>query len=156
MGAEVEGSGGGRGLASLAEALRDQRAVAWVGAGASAGLYPLWTELVQLLATSARDAKLATDGELAGWLKLAGSRPQEVAAQIRKHLGDERYRTRLYEIFSTPPTDQRPFTDLHATLMSLPFSGYVTTNYDDGLIEARTSLRTATEPGWTTWRDEDG
>ena len=148
----MEGSGGGRGLASLAEALRDQRAVAWVGAGASAGLYPLSTELVQLLASSARDAQRATDEDLAGWTKLATTQPQEIAAQIREHLGEERYRTRLSEIFRTPPTDQRPFTDLQAILMSLPFSGYVTTNYDGGLIDARTSLRTATEQGWTVSR----
>ena len=154
MGAEGEGSG--RGLASLADALRAQRAVAWVGAGASAGLYPLWTELVQLLVASARDAQRATEKELAAWTTLATTQPQEIAAQIRKHLGEERYRTRLYEIFRTPPTDQRPFTDLQAILMSLPFSGYVTTNYDGGLIEARTSLRTATEQGWTTWPDEEG
>ena len=40
--------------------------------------------------------------------------------------------------------------------MSLPFSGYVTTNYDGGLIDARTSLRTATEQGWTVCPDKDG
>ena len=58
---------------------------------------------------------------------------------IRDKLGETRYRNALADLFA-PRTgeDGRPFAAVHAALAQLPFRGFLTTNYDTGLLEART------------------
>jgi hypothetical protein len=63
----------------------------------------------------------------------------------------------LREIFrSTTGADGHYFTPLQGGLIRLPFKGYVTTNFDPGLREARYRLRPDSRPtGFGTWRDTD-
>ena len=61
------------------------------------------------------------------------------------------------EIFrSKTGTDGNYFTPLQGALFRLPFKGYVTTNFDPGLLEARYRLRPDSRPtGFGTSRDTD-
>ena len=53
----------------LKEIVDSREAIAFVGAGASAGLYPLWTQLLLLLADQAVDCGLATEADREFWLR---------------------------------------------------------------------------------------
>lgn len=53
----------------------------WSGAGASAGLYPLWNQLIQRLADEAVKRGLADDAKRAHWLK---TRPQQAVRGIKE------------------------------------------------------------------------
>jgi len=54
-------------LRQLRDLVASGRAIAFVGAGASAGLYPLWTGLIHKLANEAVDRGLATEADRAFW-----------------------------------------------------------------------------------------
>ena len=131
-----------------------RRAIAFVGAGASAGLYPLWPELVRLLIGEAAKRGLATDADRATWERLAEARPQQVVRGVREHLGPQVYGAVLRELFGL--RSDPPHTEVHGLLVRLPFRGHVTTNYDPGLLEARRLLRPdVPATGYATWRDHD-
>ncbi len=120
----------------LLRSLADRRLVAFVGAGASAGLYPLWKELIQRLADSALAEGLASAADVSRWTDPALCPAPKAAAEIKLALGDGSFRTRIREIFG--PHRQGPlFTPIHDTLLRLACLGYVTTNYDVCLLEAR-------------------
>src|SRR5206468_74389 len=78
--------------------LEEGSAIAFVGAGASAPLYPLWGQLIKLLAHEPVVRGLATEADEQYWLHNAGS-ALHVASQIRARLGDPLYHTFLYETF---------------------------------------------------------
>ena len=60
----------------LGELLASGRAIAFVGAGASAGLYPLWHQLIAQLADEAVTRGLANAEQRKLWVdKYAGARP---------------------------------------------------------------------------------
>ncbi len=116
-------------------------AIAFVGAGASAPLYPLWTKLIAELAHEPVLRGLAKETDEQYWLSNAASKPLQVASQIRSRLGDQLYRTFLYETFKDRTGDDGlPYTSSHAALMRMNFQAYVTTNYDAGVLEARRHL----------------
>ena len=121
-----------------AELLAGGDAVGFVGAGASAGLYPLWGGLLWHLVQAARDLGLDEDGAKT-LLDEADRDPQFAVTQIRHVFGDEGvYRRRLAEIFEPKRgADGLGFTATHRRLMHLPLKAFVTTNYDSGLHEAR-------------------
>ena len=52
--------------------------------------------------------------------------------------------------------DGKPFTPIQRPSLELPFRGYVTTNYDPGLLEARSAVRAGVRAtGYATWQDAD-
>jgi len=52
--------------------------------------------------------------------------------------------------------DRRYFTPLQGSLVQIPFKGYITTNYNPGLLEARNRLRSdIASTGLGTWRVTD-
>jgi len=91
--------GNPRVLERLGELLESGQAIALVGAGASAGLYPLWEQLIRRLAdeTVARGLAKAEDRDF--WLRIASQRPQQVVRGIKQALGDSIYGIVLREIF---------------------------------------------------------
>ncbi len=120
----------------LFRAISERRVVAFVGAGASAGLYPLWKELIQRLADCALAEGLASAGDVGRWTDPAACPAPQAAAEIKRALGDGSFRTRIREIFG--PRQEGPlFTPIHEALLRLACLGYVTTNYDVCLLEAR-------------------
>ena len=144
-------------LGRLRELLATEQAVAFVGAGASAGLYPLWDGLIRQLADEAVKRGLASDADRATWLRIAPHSPQQAVRGIKDRLGRSVYGAVLAGIFGyRTGEDGKPFTSIQRLLLELPFRGYVTTNYDPGLLEARAAVRPGVRAtGYATWQDAD-
>jgi tetratricopeptide (TPR) repeat protein len=140
----------------LRELVMGGEAIAFVGAGASAGLYPLWGGLIQQLADQAvsRGASVA-DREF--WIKNSYTSPDVVVDGIKRAIDPGSFSELLREIFRAKAgSDGNRFTKVHGTLIRLPFKGYLTTNFDPGLVEARRQLRPdSIATGFGTWRDPD-
>jgi hypothetical protein len=149
--------GNPRGLERLRELVRTGEGIAFVGAGVSAGMYPLWGQLIALLAEEGVSRGLATESDRMYWLTNASRFPQQVVRGIKRSLGDNVYGATLRRIFG-PQTgpDGNPFTGVQGALMRIAFRGYVTTNYDPGLLEARRILRPDVQAtGYATWKDPE-
>jgi hypothetical protein len=140
----------------LRDLLHGRKAIAFVGAGASAGLYPLWGELIRELADKAV-SRGATEADRNYWLENMGRIPDAVAAGIKRSLDQGTYAELLRDIFRPKAgPDGNYFTPLQSVLIRLPFKGYITTNFDPGLLEARYRQRPDSRPtGFGTWRDPD-
>jgi carbon-monoxide dehydrogenase large subunit len=137
--------------------LSSEQAIAFVGAGASAGLYPLWDGLIRQLADEAVTRGLATDADRQTWLRFAPRNPQQAVRGIKDSLGRKVYGAVLGRIFGYQAGDDgKPFTPIQRLLLELPLRGYVTTNYDPGLLEARSAVRPGVRAtGYATWQDAD-
>ena len=139
----------------LREVLATDEAIAFVGAGASSGLYPLWTELIRQLSDKVVEQGMATDKERTLWLASTTS-PQQAVRGIKKALGDGPYGEELRKIFAPRlGADGNYFTPAHGLLVRLAFRGFVTTNYDRGLIAAQEKLRPDRWTSFATWKDHD-
>jgi hypothetical protein len=135
----------------LQKSLADGSAIAFIGAGASFPLYPLWTELLGNLADHAIAHGVAWDADKAYWLRMKN--PLQAASQIRKKLSDQRYQPFLYETFKDRiGSDALAFTQAQAALVRSNFKAWITANYDPGLMEARRVLRPdIRDTGFTLW-----
>ncbi|HEX5732725.1 MAG TPA: SIR2 family protein [Blastocatellia bacterium] len=142
---------------SLLSALREKEAIAFVGAGASAGMYPLWGEFIELLADHTVAEGKAEPKDAARWKADTTATPQQRVSLIIRKLGEDRYHRFLKDTFGPRRgLDDKRYTFAHATLMRLPFQGYVTTNYDPALEFARMELRPGSlTTGTPTWQDDD-
>ncbi len=69
----------------LTNRIGSAKAVAFVGAGASAGLYPMWGERIRRLAERAA-AQGADEEDLEFAIEEAASDPQQAVCEIRRHL----------------------------------------------------------------------
>ena len=133
----------------LREMLEARQAIAFTGAGVSAPLYPLWPELLKSLARAPVEKGLAGAGDEAYWLRAAEKRPLQVASQIRQKLTDAHYYPFLYETFKDRP---HYFTSAHDALVRCNFKAWITTNYDQGLVEARRLRRPEIrDTGFAIW-----
>jgi tetratricopeptide (TPR) repeat protein len=139
----------------LVDLLKERLSVAFVGAGASAGLYPTWSRLIELLADHAVDRGRAEREDAERWKTDTTSTPQQRVDIIARELGNPRYHDFLADTFGPKRgADGKRYTALHGTLLRLPFRGYVTTNYDPGLDFARQELRPdSLSAGTPTWQD---
>jgi hypothetical protein len=117
----------------LRSLLAEGSATAFVGAGASYPLFPLWPQLIQKLAHEPVDRGLADAAAEQQWLVMADKKPVQAVSQIRQKLTDPFYYTFLYETFKD---QNQPYTPAHDALMRMNFKAYLTTNYDSGLVEA--------------------
>jgi tetratricopeptide (TPR) repeat protein len=145
------------GLAALREYLASRDVVAFLGAGVSVPLYPLWAGLIGELVDAA--AGRLSEGEAATCRALAGSAPEEVVEIIRRSLGGPSYRAVLREVLRvrTDPVTGRSWTPVQELVCRCAFRGVVTTNYDPGIVDARMRVRPgASATGFTTWQDEQG
>jgi len=122
----------------LRELLAARQAIAFAGAGASAPLYPLWPDLLKSLAHAPVEKGLATAEDEAYWLRTAARRPVQIASQIHQKLTDAHYYPFLYETFKDRPPY---FTPAHDALIRCNCKAWITTNYDQGLVEARRTRR---------------
>jgi tetratricopeptide (TPR) repeat protein len=137
--------------------IQNGSSIAFIGAGASAGLYPLWSELLRALIQAVMERGLASKEDSRYWLKNIGLRPQQVARAVRAKLGDSTFGEQIRSIFGPKRSPSGAYyTDIHGRLVKLPFRGLITTNYDPGLLEARLSLRPDVRAtGYATWKDPD-
>jgi tetratricopeptide (TPR) repeat protein len=144
-------------LERLRGLLAAEQPIAFVGAGASVGLYPLWGGLLAQLADEAVSRGLASDADRVAWLRIAALNPQQAVRGIKERLGRQTFGAVLRRIFGYQNGDDgNPFTFTHRVLLELGFRGYVTTNYDPGLLEARRVVRPeVAATGYATWQDGD-
>jgi tetratricopeptide (TPR) repeat protein len=145
------------GLAALRRYLESGDAVAFLGAGASAPLYPLWNGLISELVDEASDR--LSSKEMATCRALASSSPDAVVEIVRRSLGVPRFREVLRQVLRarSDPVTGRSWTDVHELVCRCPFQAVVTTNYDPGIVNARMRVRLgAAATGFMTWEDELG
>ncbi len=134
----------------LCKLIASGETVAFVGAGASAGLYPTWRGLIRELAAKTRASR--ADREF--WIRIAGRRPQQAIRGIRETLGEKKYQAALRRMLS-PAGKQPAYTPTHAALAVLNFRDYVTTNYDVGLPKACKAVVPATGVDVGAWTEAD-
>jgi len=140
----------------LVALLREHRGIAFVGAGASAGMYPLWGQFIGQLADYAVQQGKADPADADRWRKDTNSTPQQRVKTILRRLPEPEYHQFLKKTFEPRMVDGKRYTPSHSLLMRLPFRGYVTTNYDPALEFARAELRPeCLTTGTPTWQDDD-
>jgi hypothetical protein len=147
----------GPGLAALREYLASGVAVAFLGAGASRPLYPLWDGLIGELVDAAADQ--LTSKEATTCRVLARQSPEAVVEIVRRGLGPGMYRDVLRQVLrvQTDPESGRSWTPVQELVCRCPFKAVVTTNYDPGIVDARMRVRPhVSATGFMTWEDELG
>jgi hypothetical protein len=147
----------GPGLTALREYLSSGEAVAFLGAGVSAPLYPLWNGLIAELVDAA--APRLDERETATCRALARESPESVVEIVRRVLGPGMFREVLRQVLRArvDPESGRSWTVVQELVCRCAFKAVVTTNYDPGIVNARTRVRPrALATGFTTWEDELG
>jgi SIR2-like protein len=147
----------GPGLAALRKYLDSGEAVAFLGAGVSAGLYPMWRGLIADLVDAA-GARL-DPAEAESCKALADGSPEEAVEIIRQRLGVASYREVLRQALRArvDPATGRSWTPVQELICRCAFKAVVTTNYDPGILDARSRVRPhSLATGFTTWEDELG
>src|SRR5690242_955587 len=143
------------GLIALRRYLASGRAVAFLGAGVSAPLYPLWTRLIGDLIDAA--ASRLDDSQAETLRALASQSPEEVVEIVRSALGTGAYREVLRQVFRVRTDEEtgRSWTPVQELVCRCAFQAVVTTNYDPGIVDARMRVRPdVSATGFTTWEDE--
>jgi tetratricopeptide (TPR) repeat protein len=132
-------------------------AIAFVGAGASAPLYPLWDSLIRTLLGEALERGLVNEADRDYLASVAARSPQQAVRGIKERLGRPLYGALMRDLFSPRSgADGKRYTSTHGALLRLPFRGYATTNYDPGLLEARLDQRRdVSATGYATWQDPE-
>jgi hypothetical protein len=144
------------GLKALRSNFRSAEAVAFLGAGSSSPLYPIWADLISELVDAAAEQGLEEEKAVTS-RTLAKERPDAVVELLRRHLGAARYQAALRETFRVrrDPETGRTWTPTQELVCRCPFKAVVTTNYDPGIIDARMRVRQrASGTGFTSWTDE--
>jgi tetratricopeptide (TPR) repeat protein len=147
----------GPGLAALRGYLKSGHVVAFLGAGVSAPLYPLWGGLIEELVDAA--AGRMTDAQLATCRALASASPDAVVEIVRRSLGAGVFREVLRQVLRarSDRVTGRSWTEVQELVCRCAFRAVVTTNYDPGIVNARMRVRPgASATGYTTWEDELG
>jgi len=144
-------------ILTLRGCIQQNNAIAFVGAGASAPLYPVWNTLINSLAEEAYSLGLVDDSGKNYYQRLAMSEPQKAVRLIKTNIEKAKYQDLLSRMFSPKRgEDGNCYTRIHAALMKISFRGFVTTNYDPGLTEARMVERPDIKnTGYATWRDRE-
>ena len=126
-------------LKELYKLLDAEEAIAFVGAGASAGLWPLWDEFLTGFVEHSLKLGKITQDEADFFENDASQNPLETAQQLRNKIGDRDYFEYLRETFKdkTSTHTDDAFTLTHKALLQLPIHNYLTLNYDAGLTNAR-------------------
>jgi len=144
-------------LAALRGYLKSREMVAFLGAGASAPLYPLWAGLIGELVDAA--AGRLPPAQAATCRELASSSPDAAVEIVRRGLGTGVFREVLRQVLRAraDPVTGRSWTMVQELVCRCAFRGVVTTNYDPGIVDARMRVRRgASGTGFTTWEDELG
>ncbi|HET9656705.1 MAG TPA: SIR2 family protein [Kineosporiaceae bacterium] len=146
------------GLAALRRYLAAGQATAFLGAGVSAPLYPLWTQTITALIDTAVTYGLP-DQVAATLNSQAARQPDTVVEIIRQRVGGPRYQAVLREVFAArrDPDTGNTWTPAHELVCRCAFRAIVTTNYDPGIVNARMRVRPhCNATGFTTWTDDLG
>ncbi len=149
--------GNGPVLEALCRLLEEGEAIALVGAGASAGLWPLWHEVLDDFIAFGRRHDTISEDDAEFLRQEAASTPLETAQQLRNKLDEPQYFTYLHDTFSdkTSPLTKGAFTPTHQALLQLPVQNYLTLNYDAGLTNARAALYPGATTSYFFWDQEE-
>jgi len=144
-------------LEELYKLLDAEDAIALVGAGASAGLWPLWDEFLKGFVDHSLKLAKITQSEANFFKNEAAQNPLETAQQLRNKIQDRDYFAYLQETFKdkTSPQTGGAFTLTHKALLQLPIQNYITLNYDAGLTNARTALYPHATTSYFFWDQEE-
>jgi tetratricopeptide (TPR) repeat protein len=144
------------GVQALWSYLRSDNAVAFLGAGCSTPLYPLWAGVTSELINAALDNGM--EPAYAATLQArAGQEADAVMEAVRTRLSEVRYRAALRALFGVrrDQVSGKSWTPVHELVCRCAFKGVVTTNYDSGILDARMHVRpSAADTGFTCWNDE--
>jgi tetratricopeptide (TPR) repeat protein len=144
------------GLAALKDYLAANKAVAFLGAGTSMPLYPLWNGVIKEVVEAASDR--LSERAVATCLAMASHNPDAVVEIVRRELGLQAYREVLRQVFRVrrDPGTGHTWTPLQEQIARCNFLGVVTTNYDPGIVNARMAVRPlASGTGFASYTDED-
>jgi hypothetical protein len=114
--------------------IQSGEAIAFVGAGLSHPLYPTWSQFLEKLASKATEVTAKS-------VDPSNQTPEpdilEYAQALQTTFRDNSSIDQYFAIFGNEfgPKDGR-CTDQQRKLIRLPFKGFVTTNYDEGLEQA--------------------
>lgn len=146
-------------LDKLCGLLEEGESIALVGAGASAGLWPLWDEFLAGFIEHSKNAGEITKEQADHFIKKAPKDPLVTAQQLRNKIrnGDDEgfYFEYIQKTFSDCPQTDCAFTPTHKALLQLPIKNYVTLNYDAGLTNARTYLYPKATSSYYFWDQEE-
>ncbi|MCP4607585.1 MAG: hypothetical protein GY845_02560 [Planctomycetes bacterium] len=145
-------------LEKLYELLDSKEAIAFVGAGASAGLWPLWDEFLTGFVDHSLKLGKITQPEADYFKKDALQNPLETAQQLRNKITEDRdYFEYIQETFKDKisPQTNGAFTSTHKALLQLPIHNYLTLNYDAGLTNARAALYPKATTSYFFWAQEE-
>ncbi len=144
-------------LEELGNLLEAREAIALVGPGASAQLWPLGKEFLRGLIERTQQCGKLNQTEAGFIQKEAVQTPLETAQQLRNKLGDKLYFEYLQEVFSDKTSDQtgEAFTTSQQALLQLPIQNYLTLNYDAGLTNARAYLYPRAVTSYYFWDQEE-
>jgi hypothetical protein len=147
----------GPGLTALRGYLASGEVVAFLGAGVSAPLYPLWDGLIAELVDAAAGRLEQREAETCR--ALARDSPEEAVEIVRERLGAGSYREVLRDVLRArvDPESGRSWTPVQELVCRCALKAVVTTNYDPGIVDARIRVRPgALSTGFMTWEDELG
>ena len=146
------------GLRRLHELLASGEGIGFLGAGVSAPAYPLWTPLINELVEAAEGEGL--DSSAAATCRAqAALQPDAVVEILRQRMGASRYEGLLRWLFRVrrDPITGRSWNAKHEAICRLKLRGLITTNYDPGIVDARTWVRQrASSTEFTSWSDDGG
>ena len=112
----------------LIELVASGEAVLIVGAGSSMRVgYPGWSGLIKELEKLASKLGYVKPDEGTGEDDLLAYAEDIKSYIYEQKDGPDKYKAWLYKLFESKPI---PFDDCHKKLVSLPFRGILTTNYD--------------------------
>jgi hypothetical protein len=143
-------------LGKLYEVLDSGDAIAFVGAGASAGLWPLWDEFLKDFVDYGFKLGKITKPEADFFKKDISQNALETAQQLKKKIDDRDYFEYLQNTFKDKisPITGEAYTLTHKSLLQLPIHNYITLNYDAGLTNARSVLYPKATTSYYFW-DQD-
>lgn len=144
-------------LENLYQLLDTEEAIAFVGAGASAELWPLWDEFLTGFVEHSLKLGIITQPEADYFKNDATQNPLETAQQLRNKIQDRYYFEYLRETFKDKisPQTGSAFTLTHKALLQLPIHNYLTLNYDAGLTNARAALYPQATTSYFFWDQEE-
>ena len=144
-------------LEELFKLLDSEEAIAFVGAGVSAGLWPLWDEFLKGFVEYSQKLGKIKKAEANYFKKESSTNPLETAQQLRNKIGDRDYFEYLRETFKNKnsPQTSGAYTLTHKTLLQLPIHNYLTLNYDAGLTNARATLYPKATTSYFFWDQEE-
>jgi ABC-type branched-subunit amino acid transport system substrate-binding protein len=143
-----------RGLARLGECLSTGESIAFLGAGASAPLYPPWPDVIGELIDASADH--LTGAAAATARELAATSPDAAVDVIRQTLRPDVYREVLREVFRVrrDRVTGVTWTPTQELVVRCNFRAVVTTNADPGIVDARARWRPGASTAAASWSDE--